>query len=51
MIPIVVVAFLVVAGVFLWLTFFSGIFEKDDSLKVPNLLGRSWRRSFRTRRS
>ena len=38
-IPIVVVAFLVVAGVFLWLTFFSGIFEKDDSLKVPNLLG------------
>lgn len=38
-IPIVVVAFLVVVGVFLWLTFFSGLFEKDDTVKVPNLLG------------
>ena len=38
-IPIVVVAFLVVVGVFLWLTFFSGMFEKGDTVKVPNLLG------------
>ena len=39
-IPIVVVVFLVGVGVFLWLTFFSGLFEKDDGLQVPNLVGR-----------
>ena len=40
-IPIVVVVFLVGVGIFLWLTFFSGLFEKDDALRVPNLVGRS----------
>ena len=35
-----VVVFLVGVGVFLWLTFFSGLFEKDDGLQVPNLVGR-----------
>ena len=38
-IPIVVVVFLVGVGIFLWLTFFSGLFAQDDALKVPNLLG------------
>ena len=38
-IPIVVVVFIVAVGVFLWLTFFSGIFDKEDTIKVPNLLG------------
>lgn len=38
-IPIVVLVFLVAVAAFLWLTFFSGLFEKDDTLKVPNLLG------------
>ena len=40
-IPIVVVVFLVGVGIFLWLTFFSGLFEKDDTLRVPNLVGQS----------
>ena len=39
MIPIVVVVFIVAVGVFLWLTFFSGIFDKENTIKVPNLLG------------
>ncbi len=34
-----VVVFLVGVGIFLWLTFFSGLFAQDDALKVPNLLG------------
>lgn len=38
-IPIVVVVFLVGVGIFLWLTFFSGLFEKEDVLRVPDLLG------------
>ena len=38
-IPIVVVVFIVAVGVFLWLTFFSGIFDKENTIKVPNLLG------------
>ena len=38
-IPIVVVVFIVAVGVFLWLTFFSGIFDKENTVKVPNLLG------------
>lgn len=33
------VVFLVGVGIFLWLTFFSGLFAQDDALKVPNLLG------------
>ncbi|MDY3015141.1 MAG: Stk1 family PASTA domain-containing Ser/Thr kinase [Evtepia sp.] len=38
-IPIVVIVFLVGVGLFLWLTFFSGLFEKEPSLQAPDLTG------------
>ena len=38
-IPIVVVVIIVAVGVILRLPFFSGIFDKEDTIKVPNLLG------------
>ncbi len=41
-IPIVVVLFLVGVGLFLWVAFFSGMFERNDTqLEVPNLVGKN----------
>lgn len=40
-IPIVIVLFLVGVGLFLWVTFFSGMFEKNTMLPVPELLGKN----------
>ena len=39
-IPIVVIVFLVGAALILWLTFFSGLFNKAETMAVPQLVGR-----------
>lgn len=41
MIPVVIVLFLVGAGLFLWLTFFSGFFNKEEMIEVPPLIGQT----------
>lgn len=38
-IPIVVVVFLVGIALFLWLAFFSGLFNRPEEIEVPNLIG------------
>ncbi len=38
-VPIVIVVFLVAAALVLWLTFFSGIFNKTPTIEVPDLSG------------
>ena len=39
-IPIVIIVFLVGAALILWLTFFSGLFNKAETMAVPQLVGR-----------